>query len=269
MAASAVHFGTSGWSYKDWVGPFYAEGTRPSEMLAQYTRRFGVVELDSSFYGVPRPDTVERWRKVLPPGFLLCPKLWQEITHAKFLVDCEAELDEYLGSLMLLREHLGPIVMQFPYFRKSSGTDLGVFESRIAKFLELMRQRFDGKIVVEVRNKAFLRESLFALLAEQRVAVAATDHSYMPAPAEFLERIDEWPDLGIAFLRLLGDRNGIEKVTKSWEREVIDQSWRLSVWAEWIRAMQQRGADVFAFVNNHYAGHAPATVERLRREFLT
>ena len=268
MAEGSAQLGTSGWSYKDWVGPFYAEGTRASEMLAQYCRHFGVVELDSSFYGVPRPETVERWRKLMPPGFVMCPKLWQEITHNKFLVDCDAELGEYLESLTLLREHLGPIVIQFPYFRKASGIDIGAFEARLGPFLSSMRERFDGRLAVEVRNKTYLRASLFALLADHGAALIATDHSYMPAPAEFLERVDEWPDPGFAFLRLLGDRMGIERVTKTWEREVIDQSWRLSIWAEWIRAMQQRG-DVYAFVNNHYAGHAPATVARLQAELAT
>ena len=80
-----LYLGTSGWSYADWEGSLYPEDL-PHGRLAEYANHFATVEIDSTFYGTPRRSTVERWRNVVPRGFLFAAKFPQEITHEKNLV---------------------------------------------------------------------------------------------------------------------------------------------------------------------------------------
>ncbi len=260
--------GTAGWSYKDWVGPFYPEGTRASEMLRHYVARFRCVELDSSFYGTPRLATVESWHARLPDGFLMCPKFPKAITHDRFLTDCDAELDEFLGAICCLRSKLGPLLLQFRYWRKAENLTVADLVARLAPFLDrcLARAPLPIRLVVEVRNRAFLVPQLLDALQERGVALAVTDHAYMPDPDAVLGRDDLWT-APFSYLRLLGDRQAIERITKTWSREVLDQGWRLDVWAQWVRrTMESR--DVFVLANNHYAGFAPSTIRRLEERLV-
>jgi len=262
---SHVRLGTCGWSYKDWTGVFYPPGTKPTEMLSHYATRFSAVEIDSTFYGVPVERTVEGWRRRVPPGFQLCPKFPQEISHTKFLVDCEAELDEFLDRMQLLGPALGPMVLQFPYYRRDRGIALHDFIDRLQPFLA----RFDCsrspgmRIAVEVRNKGFWASPLLDLLRRYEAALVVLDHPYMPAPEE-LPRDDSLFTTDFTYLRLLGDRYAIERITHTWERAVLDTAPRLDRWGEWIRAAASERR-VWVFANNHYAGHAPTTMAELRR----
>lgn len=268
MTEHALHLGTAGWSYPDWVGPFYPDGTRRDAMFAKYVQRFSAVELDSSFYGIPRKSSVESWAERSPEGFLICPKFPKAVSHDSFLEDCRETHAQFIEHLSLLREHLGPMLLQFPYFRKDSGVDVRELIRRLDPFLGQHRELEAAKsrVVVEVRNKAFLVDELFALLARHDVALATIDHPWMPDPEVMAARMNEpgWRPAGFTYLRLLGDRKGIERVTKKWNREVLDQSWRVGIWVRWMQAMRQEG-DVFVFVNNHYAGHAPRTVQQIEQ----
>jgi uncharacterized protein YecE (DUF72 family) len=73
-----LYLGTSGWSYADWEGTLYPEGLPPGARLAEYARHYATVEIDSTFYGTPRSSTVEKWREVVPEGFLFAAKFPQE-----------------------------------------------------------------------------------------------------------------------------------------------------------------------------------------------
>src|ERR671914_1288067 len=91
-----LYLGTAGWSYADWEGTVYPEGLPSGSRLAEYTKRFATVEIDSTFYGTPRRSTVQNWREVAPDGFLFAAKFPKEITHEQKLVDAEAEAQSYL-----------------------------------------------------------------------------------------------------------------------------------------------------------------------------
>lgn len=258
--SSHLRLGTAGWSYKDWVGVFYPEKTKSADMLSHYARRFNAVELDSSFYGVPEERTVDAWRRRVPVGFVFCPKLPQEISHRKFLASCEEDLAVFLSRLSRLGPALGPMLLQFPYFRRDSGITLGDFVARLGPFLDMFEREKDPgmRLVVEVRNRTFLGKPLLELLRSRSAALCVIDHPYMPEPDEVLEREDlRTCDFG--YLRLLGDRYAIERIRRVWDREVLDQGWRVDLWTRWIQRNLSRGS-VFVFANNHFAGHAPATM---------
>src|SRR5215212_79876 len=86
-----VLIGTQGWNYAAWVGPFYPDGTRPADMLSLYAQAFATVEVDSTFYAIPPPNTVRGWAARSPDGFVFSLKLPQEITHERHLRRAEAE----------------------------------------------------------------------------------------------------------------------------------------------------------------------------------
>ena len=103
-----------GFSYKQWLGPFYPAGMKSRSYLAYYAERFNALEMDSTFYGTPTEKTVRRWTAVTPPAFKICPKLPRLLTHERRLFDVEEPLIEFLDRMRLLGDKLGPIVVQFP-----------------------------------------------------------------------------------------------------------------------------------------------------------
>ena len=154
MEFAGLRVGTSSWSSPDWRGKLYDPGSRPRDFLAQYARHFDTVECDATFYGVPRPTTVDGWRSRTPEGFLLSSKLPREITHERGLVDCGETLNEFLGVMGRLGHRLGPTVAQFAYVAKrrdareyETGDD---FRSRLRSFLDLWPK--ERQLAVEVRN---------------------------------------------------------------------------------------------------------------------
>ncbi len=252
--------GTAGWSYKDWVGPFYPPGTKARDWLELYANHFPGVEVDSTFYAIPAPHVTERWHQVTPADFRFSTKMVKDVTHGRFLDDCGDLVREYLDAVAPLGEKLESVVVQFPYYRRSDDVTLDVFLGRLLPFLDALpdeRPRF----AVEVRNKGFIGARLLHALRAREVALVLIDHAYMPDPNRLTS--DLFTADFVPF-RLLGDRHGIERITKTWEKEVVDHGPRLTHWAELIHQALTVDLHVTAFANNHYAGHGPATASRLK-----
>jgi uncharacterized protein YecE (DUF72 family) len=114
MAIARMHLGAPVWSCRDWAGTLWPAATKPSAFLAHYAKVFNAVEGNTTFYAVPRRDTITRWRDDTPPGFRFCCKLPRTITHDKALVGAERELDEFAVLLALLGDRLGPTMIQLP-----------------------------------------------------------------------------------------------------------------------------------------------------------
>lgn len=248
--------GTSSFSSKDWYGVFYPEGLPEKEMLRHYATRYRAVEVDATFYGVPTEKTVLNWKERTPPGFQLSVKMPQAITHEKCLVDCQEDLTHFLKVMELLDDRLGPILLQFQYFKKS---DLApaVFLDRLAKFLPLLPR--DRRFAVEVRNKPFVTEAYLDLLREHRVAFTLIDHPWFERPGRLMARHDVLT-ADFTYVRWLGDRYKIEEITKNWDKVVVDREREMEEWAKVIAQLLARNVRVYAFANNHFTGHAPAAL---------
>jgi uncharacterized protein YecE (DUF72 family) len=255
--ATLLHLGTSSWSCPDWVGKVYAPGTPPADFIAAYARKFDTVEIDATFYATPRKTVVEGWRDRTPDTFLFAAKAPQVITHEKCLADCGGELKSFLDVMSVLGPRLGPILFQLPYFSKASGMTKDELLARLKPFLASLPEGFQW--AVEIRNKAWLGESLFELLAERRVALALIDHPWMYRPKELFAR--EGVLTGpFAYIRWLGDRYAIEKITTTWGETVIDRRVDVAEWVPHLQELIERRLPVFGYVNNHYAGYAPDTL---------
>ncbi len=255
-----MHFGTSGWDYPDWIGPFYAEGTAKKALLTRYAEQFRSVEIDSTFYRMPTRRTVEGWVQRTPPGFLFCPKVPQSITHEKLLLGVGDETRAFVDALEAFGDRLGVVVVQLRYFRKAEGIEPEPFAERLAPFLELFPKSM--RVALEVRNKTLWSTPVLDVLRAGGRGLVWIDHPWMDGPERVATRVDVAP-APWCYLRLLGDREAIERRTTSWGEVVVDQSARLAKWAELLAATLEAGRDVWVYANNHYAGHGPATIREL------
>jgi uncharacterized protein YecE (DUF72 family) len=260
-AAQTIRLGTSGFTAAGWEGSFYPARMKSADFLGFYAEHFNTVEVDSTFYGTPSPDTVKRWASKTPAEFIFSVKIPQVITHEKILADCDPEFQQFIDTMHILGDKLGPMVFQFPFFSRSVFKTQADFLGRLAPFLKNLPQ--NNKFAIEIRNKDWLDARFADLLREHRVALVLQDRSLMPGPTEFAAEFDpvttDW-----TYIRWLGDRKGIEEITKTWNKTVVDRTDRLRSWVDFRDQTTNRGVTVYAYANNHYAGFSPATVELFR-----
>jgi uncharacterized protein YecE (DUF72 family) len=236
---------------------------RSKDFLRHYASQFQTVEIDSTFYGTPSPSTVTNWNEKTPRDFIFAVKVPQVITHDKILADCEAEFDEFTERMHLLGDKLDPMLLQFPKFDKWVLKSPDEFRARLQSFFKRAADMKAGRFAVEVRNKDWLDARLTDLLREHNVALALTDTSFMPRPWEMKGALD-LVTADFTYVRWLGNRKGIEEQTTTWDKAVIDRQNDLRSWVVALRRLveDKRIRKIFAFANNHYAGHAPATVKQ-------
>ncbi len=258
---ACLRLGTSAFTAAGWQGSFYPEGLPPREYLSYYAQHFDTVEVDATFYRIPSSATVKNWYAKTPDRFLFAAKVPQTITHEKVLEKCEGQMKNFLAVMDLLGEKLGPLLLQFPYFNKKKFATVNDFLKRLVPFLEQLPAGY--RFAVEVRNKNWLGEPLLAVLRERGIALALVDHPWLPRPRDLLKRINPLT-AEFTYIRWLGDRKGIEEQTKTWGKVIVDRRRELLEWVEACRKLSRARVEIFGYANNHYAGHAPATV----RQFL-
>jgi uncharacterized protein YecE (DUF72 family) len=222
---SGLLLGTSSFTATRWQGTFYPEGMKPSGYLKYYASKFKTVEIDSTYYATPSASTVMGWRDKTPPDFVFAAKIPQTITHEKVLLDCEAEWDQFLETMDILGDKLGPLVFQFPFFDRWRFPKQKDFLAVLAPFLK--RLPTDHQFAIEIRNKTWLDAAFVDLLREHKVALVLQDLSSMPRPWEFKEKFD-FVTADFIYVRWLGD-------------------------VELFRQFVSRNLKVFAYANNHYA----------------
>jgi uncharacterized protein YecE (DUF72 family) len=247
-----IRLGSQGWNYDAWVGPFYPAGTRPAQYLATYARAFDTVEVDSTFYAIPAAKVVQGWRARTPDGFTFALKLPQQITHERRLRGAGDVLLEFLDVARELGPKLGPILIQL-------GPDYGPAElPGLAAFLPLLPPDMD--FAVEFRQRGWINDGVIALLREYRVALALSDGRWIPR--NVLQKLAEEPTSDFAYLRWMGP----DRTIVDYSRIQVDRTKEVSTWARTLRTMMARVKTAYGYVNNHFAGHSPATIRMLQEE---
>ncbi len=246
-----IRLGTQGWNYDAWVGPFYPEGTRAIDFLSIYSRAFDTVEVDSTFYAVPPSKTIRAWAQRTPPGFVFSLKMPQEITHERRFRSVEDQAKEFFDRARELEDKLGPVLIQLgPDFRS-------VELPALAKFLPSLPD--DIAFAIEFRDKGWIHDGVIALLSEHNVALALTDARWIPRRQ--MLALAERPTADFVYLRWMGaDREIVD-----YSRIQIDRSRELELWVGVISQLAHRGRTIYGYVNNHFAGHSPATLRELQR----
>ena len=243
---SKLFLGSSGWSYKDWAGNFYPSTLPRNKFLIHYSTVFNTVEVDSTFYAVPSKQVVENWARMVPDGFQFSVKVPRVITHEKILEDCEEELAIFLDHLSPLGHKLGAILFQFSYgFKPEEKFDV------LQQFVSHLPEGY--QFTVEVRNRKWLFDEFYDLLRSNNIALAQIDHPWFPKL--------KYPTADFGFVRWLGDRRKIES-DFSYVR--IDRSKDYEWWAEVIHDTLPNIRKLYAYMNNHYAGHSPTSLTQFR-----
>ncbi|WP_309723535.1 DUF72 domain-containing protein [Armatimonas sp.] len=238
---SLVYFGTMGWSYPDWRGPFYALGTPDTRLLAEYATVFDAIELDTTFYAPPKETTLAQWDRQTPAGFKFSAKIPKLVTHERRLVG-PASVKEARDFATLMQDNLGQklgrLVLQLP-------PDFGPGEARnLLTFADGLAE-YAFPLTVELRESGWQQSEIASLLAERGMQLATTDRVAVPGAP-------------LTYLRLLGEENSVEH----FDQRVLLKDTELDHWAEQLRAAS---GVVFVHVRNYYEGHAPATLFELRK----
>lgn len=234
--------GTSTWSQKDWVGNFYPPQTKPTAFLSEYAKRLPTVEIDSTFYAIPRQSVVESWYDQTPPEFVFSAKIPRAITHEHLLCDCSDTLRLFLNRISRLKEKLGALLIQLPPNFAATLASVEVMKS----FLHSLPTS-EFRFALEVRHGSWLKEKFFDRLRLTGVALALTD---LPVMASITARTAPF-----MYVRWLGDRRLLSEPFTKLE---LDKTAEMKEWAKLLRA--QSGDVLFGYFNNHYAGHSPSSV---------
>ncbi len=238
--------GCSGWSYDDWVGPFYPKGTKPKDYLRLYSSVFDTVEIDSSFYRIPNQSMVSNWKKNSAPDFLFCPKFPKKITHELKLQNVTNTLTFFYKTVAGLGEKLGPLVVQLPpSFKYDKGMPV------LTKFISSdLKPGF--RHAIEFRHASWFREDVYKLLESHNVSFCWSITQYVETPAKLTA--------DFIYSRMVGERD----ITKFNEIQK-DRSEKIKDMSDKIKGMAESADDAFIFFNNHFAGFGPESVNEFRR----
>lgn len=251
-----IYVGTCGYGYKDWVGPFYPPKTRSAEMLPYYASRFGAVEIDSSYYGVPAERTIATMLARSPRDFRFSFKAPQTVTHPG---DYGARVHE---DGALLRERLlpvrdagkvGAVLLQFPNGFKP--------EPLTERYLEAVVSAFDGlPLVAEFRNHAWQNAETISRLESLGVGWCNVD---MPA-LESLMTPSSDATSRIGYVRFHGRNAAMWWTGDNVTRYEYDyRAEELVPWADRIAEIEAQVDDTYVFFNNHAVGNAAGNAELL------
>jgi uncharacterized protein YecE (DUF72 family) len=227
---AAVRVGCSGWIYPHWRGRFYPEELAVKRWFSFYAEHFDTVEINNSFYRLPKPETFDAWAAQAPPGFRYAVKANRFLTQAKKLKDCEEPMARMMPAFRHLGETLGPVLYQLPPRFK-------VNLERLERFLELVPK--DVINVFEFRDNSWHDDAVFTLLERYGASFCAHD---MPG--------SDSPDLAVgpvAYVRFHGGEG------KYWGRYSDEALLR---WTDWMIAEARKGREVWAYFNNDIDGHA-------------
>jgi uncharacterized protein YecE (DUF72 family) len=225
-----LYVGTSGYSYKAWKGTFYPEDLPDKQMLRFYGERFRTVEINNTFYRMPKAAVLEGWANEVPADFKFVLKAPQRITHMQRLKNAGESVSHLLEVSAALKERLGLLLFQLPPNLKK---DL----QRLQEFLALLPAQ--RRVTFEFRHQSWFDEEVFGVLRDHGAALCiaeAEDSLEIP----FVATAD-W-----GYLRLRRPDYGDAEL-KTWLRRVREQGWQ----------------DVFVFFKHEDEGKGPQTAKRL------
>lgn len=163
------HIGTSGWSYKHWETIFYPARLRPEKFLEFYSTHFDTVEINTSFYNLPRENTIKGWVGRVPGNFRFCPKLSRYITHQLKLLNAGDALQKFFGLFEPMFPIMGPVLIQLP-------PQLSYDYERCISFFTLLKKDYGHiRFAIEVRHPSWINASFFSMLEAFNIAFTIAD----------------------------------------------------------------------------------------------
>ena len=200
--------GTSGFGYREWIGTFYPPRTAASAMLGFYAGRLPAVEIDNTFYRLPRTSVLEGWANQVPEDFRFAIKASRRITHMKRLRAAEDETAYLLQTVGALGQNLGPVLFQLP-------SNFPKDRDRLEAFLDLLRG--ETRVAFEFRHPSWFDQDILELLRRRGVALCVVDSEDGP-PAPLLSTAP------FGYVRLRRPEYGPAEL-ESWFGRISSQGW--------------------------------------------
>lgn len=231
---SKIHIGTSGWSYKDWKTVYYPPELKSTEWLSYYANDFHIVEINSSFYHLPKPQTVVNWVNNVPADFKFCPKMSRYLTHMKKLNEPEEPLQRFFTTFESAQKHLGPILIQLP-------PSLTFDYDKTVYFFKILEQDYKQySFALEVRHKTWMEKPAIDLMTQYNIAFVISQSGVGFPYAEHITA----DNIYVRF-------HGPEKLyTSSYTDEM------LSIYAGKFKKWAKQGHEIWAFFNNDWFTNA-------------
>ncbi len=230
-----ILLGTSGWSYRDWIGPFYKK--KEKSMLKAHSKVFKTVEIDSTFYAYPSKGTVMGWARYSPEDFVFSAKLPKLITHEKMLgleEGVQEDLNRFCDLIrpILLNGKLGCLLIQLP-------PKYAFDPDHLDKFFRILPPEF--QFAVEFRHLSWMRNETWKLLKKHRVAYTIVDEPLLPPEVQVTS--------DFAYFRWHGHG------TRPWfnYRYKVEE---LQPWVPKVRKVAKGVKKVYGYFNNHFHGYA-------------
>ena len=227
---TTINVGCSGWVYKHWRGIFYPDGLPQRLWFQRYAEEFDTVEINASFYRVPKPETFDGWRDKAPEGFHYAVKVNRFVTHLKKLVGCPDEVDQFIALARRLLGHLGPLLFQLPPSLHKDLPRLDAFLDRVPK---------DVERVVEFRHSSWYDAEALELLDRHGAGFVCHDLKGLVSP--------RWASGETAYVRFHGSGG-------RYSGRYSDEA--LLGWADWALEQRRQGRNVWCYFNNDIFGHA-------------
>jgi uncharacterized protein YecE (DUF72 family) len=224
-----LYVGTSGYSYKEWKSTFYPEDLPVRQMLRFYGERFRTVEINSTFYGMPKVSILEGWAAAVPADFQFVLKAPKQITHVQKLGDAGKLVSQLLEVAGVLTGHRGPLLFQLPPKSKKDVTRLGAFLAMLP--LQL-------RAVFEFRHPSWFDDEVFGLLRDHGAALCVAD-------ADGTREVPFVATTDWGYLRLRRPDYGDAEL-KQWVKRVQEQDW----------------GDAFVFFKHEDEGRGPRMATR-------
>jgi uncharacterized protein YecE (DUF72 family) len=226
-----LHVGCSGWNYADWRERVYPKGLPQSRWLEHYATLFDTVEVNATFYRLPRRDAVARWVEQTPPGFVFAVKASRYLTHLRRLTDLGGGIERFYERIepLVHSSKLGPVLWQLPAnFHRD--------DERLASALDAMPR---GRHCFEFRHESWFAPEIYELLRAHGAALVIGDDP--SRPFQTYELTSDWTYVRFHRGRRGRDGNYSQSELEEWRR-------RLATW--------RRRVEVFAYFNNDWEGYA-------------
>jgi uncharacterized protein YecE (DUF72 family) len=235
---NVIRIGTSGWHYKHWKGTFYPTAITDAGQLEYYQQVFNTVELNNTFYNLPKPETFDGWKEKTGDDFIFAVKGSRFITHMKKLHVVKDDVRRFFAAISRLEVKLGPVLFQLPPAWKLNLVRLGEFLSILPK---------ENRYVFEFRNQTWYVEEVYALLRQYNCAFCIYELAGHLSPEEVTS--------DIVYIRLHGPG---EKYQGSYSDLALKK------WGNKCLRWQKEGKDVYVYFDNDQAGYAAFNALKLR-----
>ncbi len=250
-----LYLGTSGFSYKDWVNNYYPSGMPQQEWLRYYAGEFNALELNSTYYVIPRLSSIKSMIAKTGDGFMFSIKANQEMTHNR-----QYNTENFSAFIDILLPFidagkLGCVLAQFPYSFNLTRQN--------QNYIEYFREQMsDLPVVIEFRNAMWLKPEVFGWLQQHNLGFCCVDEPKLPRLLPPVARVTST----IGYIRFHG-RNAAKWWQHKQAYERYDYTYSQEELAEWlpkIREVESQSEKTFIFANNHWQGQSINTIRQLR-----